>query len=210
MNVHDHEGVQAFLENLGLSLQAERFAPRYNLAPTDPVHVLFADPQLEVAQMRWGLTPRNPKQRGVLINARAETVWDKPSFRESMRSRRAVLPVNGFYEWLRNGTDKTPFYITGEDNVLPLAGLFAVGAEGEMHCCVLTTAANDEMRPIHDRMPVCLPPAAVREWLTSEDRDGLDALVANAQRQRLNLVQVSKFVNNSRNDGPECIVPVAA
>ena len=210
MNVHDHEGVQAFLADLGLSLQAERFVPRYNLAPTDPVHVLFADPQLEIAQMRWGLTPRNPRQRGLLINARAETVWQKPSFRESMSERRAVLPVNGFYEWRRDGSEKIPFYVTGEKRVLPLAGLFAVDATGEMRCCVLTTAANDAMRHIHDRMPVCLPPEAVREWLTNDDQDALNALVANAQCQRLNLLQVSKFVNNSRNDGPECIVPAAA
>jgi len=209
MNVHDHDGVQGFLEDLGLSLQPERFTPRYNLAPTDPIHTLFADSQLEVAEMRWGLLPRNPKQRGLLINARAETAWQKPSFRDAMRSRRAVLPVNGFYEWLREGADRTPFYITGEHNILPLAGLFAVDPQGEMRCCVLTTAANDEMRRVHDRMPVCLSPGDVREWLTSDVRDDLDALVANAQRQRLNFLQVSRFVNNSRNDGPECIVPAA-
>ena len=210
MNVHDHEGVQAFLDDLGLTLQPERFAPRYNVAPTDPVHAVFADPQLEVAQMRWGFTPRSPRQRGVLINARSETVWQKPSFRESMRHRRAVLPVNGFYEWQRNDGDKIPFYITGEGAVLPLAGLFTVDEQGELRCCVLTTGANESMRSIHDRMPVFLPPGAVREWLTNDDRAALDALVAQAQHQPLNLLRVSKFVNNSRNDGPECIVPAAA
>ena len=127
MNVHDHDGVQGFLEDLGLSLHPGRFTPRYNLAPTDPIHTLFADSQLEVAEMRWGLLPRNPKQRGLLINARAETAWHKPSFRDAMRSRRAVLPVNGFYEWLREGADRTPFYITGEHNILPLAGFIRGG-----------------------------------------------------------------------------------
>ncbi|MDH3712752.1 MAG: SOS response-associated peptidase [Gammaproteobacteria bacterium] len=210
MNVHDHEGVQAFLDDLGLSLQRERFTPRYNLAPSDPVHTLFADRELELAEMRWGLLPRNPKQRGLLINARAETAWEKPSFRDAMHRRRAVLPVNGFYEWLREGTDKSPFYVTGQDRVLALAGLFAVDTEGEMRCCVLTTAANDSMSVIHDRMPVCLPPGSVRDWLTSDDRDSLDALVAGAQRQVLNLLPVSKFVNSSRNDGPQCIAPATS
>lgn len=209
MNVHDHEGVQAFLEDLGLVLQPERFTPRYNIAPTDPVLAVFADPKLDVAQMRWGFTPRNPKQRGLMINARAETAWQKPSFREAMRQRRIVLPVNGFYEWRRDGADKIPFYITGEQAVLPLAGLFQIDAQGEMQCCVLTTAANEVVQPVHDRMPVYLAPNTVRQWLSTDDRNELDALIANAQNQSLNLLQVSKFVNNSRNDGPECIAPAA-
>lgn len=208
MNVHDHEGVQAFLDDLGLSLRADRFTPRYNLAPTDPVHVLFAAPALDIAEMRWGLAPRNPNQRGLLINARAETAWQKPSFRDAMRDHRAVVPVNGFYEWQRSGERKTPYYITGDRNVLALAGLFTVDEQGEMRCCVLTTAASEQMRPVHDRMPVFLPPDGVRDWLTVDDRGHLDALVDAAQHETLKLLQVSAFVNNSRNEGPQCIAPV--
>ena len=210
MNVHDHAGVQAFLDDLALSLDPARFTPRYNLAPSDPVHALFAGDGLEIAEMRWGLTPRNPKQRNLLINARAETAWRLPSFRESMRRRRAVVPVNGFYEWRREGDERLPFYITGRQPVLALAGLFDVDAQGEMRCCVLTTAANAEMHRIHDRMPVCLPHDRVREWLSDGDPAALDKLIARARHQALHQTRVSKFVNSSRNDGPECMLAVAA
>lgn len=205
MNVHDHEGVQAFLDDLGLSLDPRRFTPRYNLAPTDPVHAVFAGHGLELAEMRWGLTPRNPRQRGLLINARSETAWEKPSFRDAMRRRRAILPINGFYEWSRDGDQKTPYYITGRHEMLAIAGLFAIDPQGEMRCCVLTTAANEAMRNVHDRMPVCLQHEAARGWLTSEDRGELDALIANAQLQPFEVQRVSSFVNNSRNDGPQCM-----
>ncbi len=210
MNVHDHEAVQAFLDDLGLSLQPARFTPRYNLAPSDPLLAVFAGNGLELAEMRWGLHPRNPKQRGLLINARAETAWKLPSFRESMRARRILVPVNGFYEWLREGKDRTPFYITGDAGVLALAGLYETDAQGEMRCCVLTTEANAAMRRIHDRMPVMLAHGSVRDWLTGDDRDSLNSLIGAAQDQALRALQVTKFVNNSRNDGPECMLPAAA
>lgn len=210
MNVHDQEAVQAFLDDLGLSLTPQRFVPRYNLAPTDPVYAVFATPALELAQMRWGLAPRNPNQRGVLINARAETVWEKPAFREGMRQRRAVIPVNGFYEWQRRDGERLPFYITGQEPVLALAGFYDIDREGEMRCCVLTTCANDDVRKLHDRMPVVIATARVEDWVRSTERARLQALIDGSQSQRLQPCRVSTFVNNTRHDGPQCMAPLVA
>lgn len=210
MNVHDQEAVQAFLDDLGLSLTPQRFVPRYNLAPTDPVHAVFAPQSLELAQMRWGLLPRNPNQRGVLINARAETAWHKPAFREGMRLRRAVIPVNGFYEWQRRNGERLPFYITGQEPVMALAGIYEIDRDGELRCCVLTTCANDDMRELHDRMPVVLAPTGIEYWLRGTERGRLQALIDGAQSQRLQSRRVSTFVNDARHDGPQCMVPLAA
>ncbi len=209
MNVHDYAGVQAFLDELGLSLGERRFNARYNVCPTDPVEAVFAAPAPRVAVMRWGFAARGPKQRGPLINARAETVWQRPAFCGAMHRRRAVVPVNGFYEWRREGSSRLPYYVTGKQPVLALAGLYEVDAGGEMRCCVLTTEANEVMRTVHDRMPVVLAHERVMDWLGDDERDVLDALIADAATQPLHLERVSTFVNNVRNDGPECMQPVA-
>ncbi|NUP95079.1 MAG: SOS response-associated peptidase, partial [Planctomycetaceae bacterium] len=166
--------------------------PRFNIAPTQKILVVVRDgataPGLRVAWMRWGLVPpwaKDPVKGPPLINARAETVAEKPSFRSAFKRRRCLVPASGFYEWRAEGGRKQPYYIYAADGApLAIAGLWEhwEGPEGDVveSCTLLTTEANDLVRPIHDRMPVFLPPAAFADWLDPDiDQPGpLLALLA--------------------------------
>ena len=186
INVSEHEGVQELLRELGLSLEPVRFEPAYNVPPTSNLWTAIAGPQL--LRCHWGLVPpwaRPGRFSGPLINARAESAWDKPSFRKLIAASRAVIPVNGFYEWKRQGRSKSAYYIRPGAGLaraggFALAGLYQVSADGEPQCCVLTTAANRPMRSIHDRMPVILPPGHLADWLNLGAREAIDAFLRPA------------------------------
>jgi putative SOS response-associated peptidase YedK len=214
MNVSDQQGVQALLVTLGLHLSAERFAPRYNVAPGMAVWTAFGAEAFELAEMHWGIVPSwagPEKFSRPLINARAETVWDKPSFRNLIRSSRALVPANGFYEWQRAGGTRIPYYIHPPGGgAFAFAGLYQVSREGELQCCILTTVANDAMRPIHARMPVIIAPEAMADWLGSTDRARLDSLMQPVPAAAIETARVSPYVNNARNEGPRCIETVAS
>ena len=181
----------------------------------------------------WGIIPawaRKGNYTRPLINARSETVWEKASFKKLIVSSRVVVPVTGFYEWKREKSTKTPYYFTAAQTpILLLAGICqnlesgfveagARALEGsdktaEMlpQIAILTTAANDTMQDVHDRMPVILQPDDVETWLYggAEARPVLDPLMMPAANDTLSRKVVSSFVNNARNEGPECIEPAA-
>lgn len=147
---------------------------------------------------------------GRLINARAETVMTKPSFRSAFKHRRCLIPATGFYEWRRDGNLKQPFHIhRPNDGLFCFAGLWECWEKGEQpiqSTTIITTAANALMRPIHDRMPAILPPDLFSVWLDSE----IDPKVAHSFLQPypgedLQADTVSDIVNNARNEVPECI-----
>jgi putative SOS response-associated peptidase YedK len=213
INVSDHKGVQALLDRLGISLNPAGFQPRYNIAPGAELAVVFQSGTSELAQMEWGVVPpwaRPGKFDRPLINARAETIWDKPSFRGLIKSTRAVIPVTGFYEWKRAGSRKQPYYFSGRTGeALPIAGVYQVSKDGVMQCCIVTTAANGTMAPVHDRMPVVLAPESMAAWIGDSDRDRVDALMCPAPDDRLQAVAVSSYVNNARHEGPQCMAPDA-
>lgn len=204
----------------GIRTPALAIEPRYNIAPGQPVLVVReADAGRELAPVVWGLIPSWAKDPAIgqkLGNARAETVAEKPSFRSAFRHRRCIVPASGFYEWqATGGKTKQPWYIApakgGEP--LSLAGLWEHwqspdGSEIES-CTIITTAANDLMTPIHDRMPVILPPEAVGFWLDRRARpEELLHLLQPCQPDLLGAHPVATLVNNPRNNGPECLTQV--
>jgi putative SOS response-associated peptidase YedK len=199
----------------------EDLAPRYNIAPTQPVAVVANNGQHKVEFFQWGLIPswaKDPSIGNRMINARAETLAEKPSFKNAYRRRRCLVLADGFYEWKKepNSTSKTPLYIrltSGDPFVF--AGLWESwhGADGSniLSCTIITTTPNEMIAEIHNRMPVILPPEAYTQWLDPAERgpDQLSGLLKPYSAEQMAAYQVSKMVNNPRNDTPDCITPVA-
>ena len=211
MNIHDHQGIQQLLDSFGLSLSPERFSARHNVAPGAELYTVFGADGPQLAEMEWGIVPpwAKPGQfSGPLINARAETIWDKPSFKKQVANTRTVIPVNGFYEWKRSKEEKIPYYFKpAQGSAMGLAGIYQISKDGVMQCCVITTAANDLMTPIHNRMPVILSDEGMKQWLAGNEREAIDRLMVPAPEDALERYRVSKYVNNARNEWPECIEP---
>jgi putative SOS response-associated peptidase YedK len=160
--------------------------------------------------MRWGLLPswtKDPKKAPLLNNARAETVAEKPSFRSAFKSRRCLIPASGFFEWKTEGKVKQPYYFRRPDErPIAFAGLWETWNEIES-CTIITTDANAVMAPIHHRMPVVLGVNDYGHWLEPSDSDLLP-LLAPCPDDELICYPVNRIVNNVRNEGPECIVPL--
>lgn len=191
--------------------------PRYNITPTTPVLVLV-DEKRHVRHMRWGLIPswvKDPNDFTLLINARSETVATKPSFRNAFRRRRCIVPADGFYEWLRRDGQKQPFFLSRADGaMMAMAAIWEVwmGPDGEEmeSVALLTTAANDDLAPIHDRMPVILEATCYDRWLSTPETqtDALTDLFDPAPAGTLTRQAVSTRVNSARNEGVELLEPV--
>lgn len=207
---------QAVLDTFGVELPFEP-APRYNVAPSQPVVALrtAADGAIEGVQLRWGLVPFWAREPGIgnrLINARAETLGEKPAFREAFRRRRCVVLASGFYEWRRDPGGRTPCYIAPVDGrPLAFAALWEHwdrGGQPLETCALVTTAANRSLRDIHERMPVVLAPAAMRSWLApATPVAALTALLAPAAGDLLAWHEVGRAVNSPAHDGPELVRP---
>ncbi|MFV3074307.1 SOS response-associated peptidase [Niveispirillum fermenti] len=210
---------QAFDARLRADLPARLLAPRYNIAPTAEIGVIGLDRAgvRSATAMRWGLVPGwadDATGAARMINARSETAAEKPSFREAWRHRRAVIPADGFYEWPQQGDRKQPWFVSRADGrPMAFAALWDIWRGGEaplFTCCILTTAANDEMARVHERTPVVLADEqAIHRWLdpaTPEiSRHGLMRTPANGS---LLLRPATPLVNAVRNDGPELLEPV--
>ena len=197
----------------------EELAPSFNVAPTDPVPVVLVREgtrRLRVA--RWGLVPswaKDAKGAARLINARSETVADKPAFRAAYERRRCLVPADGYYEWKQEGARKQPYYLTTHDrSPLAMAGLYEIWAAPDgtrlWTCTVITTSAPDELGEIHDRTPLLVPAAAWARWLDPEVPDPGRDLLTPGVPGVLDAWPVSPAVGNVRNDGPELVEPLAA
>lgn len=190
--------------------------PRYNIAPTQPVLAAYLDDngQRRLTFFQWGLIPSWSKDVTIgsrLINARSETVTEKPSFRNAFKRRRCLIPADGFYEWQKLNGGKQPMYIHGADGrPLALAGLWEVWQDPEgtrlQTCTILTTTPNELMASIHDRMPVILEPEDFTMWLEpGAHPDEALHLLRPYPADRMAAYPVSTAVNNPRNDTAECI-----
>ncbi|MBL0212253.1 MAG: SOS response-associated peptidase [Holophagaceae bacterium] len=193
------------------------YRDRYNLAPTqEAVTIHRADVILAASIRRWGLIPswaKDPSIGTKLVNARAETVTTKPSFRASFKRSRIVVPVSGFYEWAVIGGRKRAFCILpADDDLWMLAGLSESwqGPDGLVESfTIITTEANAAMAGLHDRMPVILGPGTWQSWLNPEaETDGLQVLLKPCPDSWLKIFEVGPTVGNVRNDGPELIRPL--
>jgi putative SOS response-associated peptidase YedK len=196
--------------------------PRYNIAPTQPIAIVRATPTQprEFGLVRWGLVPFWAKDLTIgarMINARSETVAEKPAFRAALRYRRCLILADGFYEWQKQDKHKQPFYIHLADHPLfAFAGLWESwqGSDGSKleTCTILTTSANTLMQPIHDRMPVILHAQDYDQWLdpTQQTAANLQPLLQPYPEHEMNAYSVSATVNKASSDRPECIQPLSA
>jgi putative SOS response-associated peptidase YedK len=195
------------------------FPPRFNIAPTQPVPIVrLFEGQRQFALVRWGLIPgwvKDPRSFSLLFNARGESVLERPAFQAAMRYRRCLVPFDGFYEWKHSGRRRQPYYIHARDGgPLAFAGLWEswMGPNGEEMetAAIITTSANDQLAPLHDRMPVILPAEAFDLWLDHRNVDAETAtrLITPAREDLLEIHPVSDAVNRAENDVPELIEPV--
>lgn len=192
--------------------------PRYNIAPAQVVPIIRdTEAGRELIGVRWGLIPgwaNDPRIGHKMINARAETVVTKAAFRDAWLRRRCLLPASGFYEWQWRGTRKQPYFVRlKSEKSFALGGLWEVwrGADGEAleSCAIITTPANDVVKPIHDRMPLVLGTESAKTWLSGTHQDAAE-LLEPYPAAGMQAYPVSTAVNSPRNDGPELIKPVAA
>jgi len=212
MNISDHRGIQKLLEHLGISLEPDTFPSRYNVAPGASVQAAFYSGEFVLGETGWGIIPHWAKPGQFsrpLINARSETIWEKPSFRHLVKASRAIIPVNGFYEWQRTKSGKQPYHFRPvQDAAFALAGIYQANKDGTLQVCVITTHANDVMAPVHDRMPVILGWNDMKSWLMDNDRLSLDALMQPISPEFIEATPVSGYVSNAKNEGAMCIEAV--
>ena len=216
---------QELLRLFGLNHSPE-LAPRFNIAPTQTTFVVrpgqpstnSSDPlqsSNELVPMRWGLLPHwasSPPTKP-LINARAESIHQKTSFKEAFQKRRCLIPASGFFEWPQKGRNKAPFYIgVAEWKLFTMAGIWEIwrGEDGQLvtSCAIITTRANQLVEDLHPRMPVIVEPKDHQAWLSKgSSPPSLKALLVPYPGERMQAVPVGAYVNSVGNEGPRCIKP---
>lgn len=193
---------------------------RYNIAPSQNIAVVRSLPGQGARQLdmlRWGLVPSWAKDLKIgykMINARSETLAQKPSFRAPFKNKRCLIVADGFYEWKRSGKVKQPYYIhLAGNSVLAFAGLWESwhSPDGQIieSCTIITTIANRLVSEIHDRMPVILPPGQYETWLqNSSPGTALHRLLVPYPDDEMEVYQVGQAVNSPKNETPECVEPI--
>ncbi|MEJ8571687.1 SOS response-associated peptidase [Microbaculum marinum] len=211
---------QAVREFMGF-LELPNFPPRYNIAPTQPIAVVrLSSGARSFTLMRWGLLPswvKDPKDFPTLINARSEGAAAKPAFRAAMRRRRCLIPADGFYEWQKTHNGRKVPHLIRRPGGAPFAfaGLWEswMGADGSEidTATIMTTAANDHLRPLHDRMPVIVMPDDFDRWLDATDRpaDDVADLLRAAPEDYFEAFPISTRVNSVANDDADIQAPLA-
>jgi len=210
------ENMQHLAELLGLPIPPP-LAPRYNIAPSQLVACVRGNRETgnyEFVELQWGLVPswaKDPSIGHKLINARGETVAEKPSFRKAFKHQRCLVLADGFYEWKREGKSKQPYYIRFKDHRLfAFAGLWERWEKQEPaleSCSLITTGPNTLMEPIHHRMPVILPERSYASWLSPglNNTVYLSGLLEPHDAEEMEAFPVSTMVNNPKIDSEECI-----
>ncbi|MCL6458579.1 MAG: SOS response-associated peptidase [Gorillibacterium sp.] len=208
------------LEDIGVYVNTP-FPPRYNVAPTQMVPAIIGNMEgkRKLGELRWGLIPSWAKDEKIgyqMINAKAETVAEKPAFKASFVRKRCMIPVDGFYEWKKSGTTKQPYRIVMKDRpAFGLAGLYDTWTNPAglkvSSCTIITTTPNELMANMHDRMPVILRRADESAWLdrTNQDIVLLKAMLQPYDATAMRAYKVSSAVGNVKNDSPELIEQLA-
>ncbi len=201
-------------ERFNVEVFDEMYSPNYNCAPSQILPVITNTAVEALSFFQWGLIPfwaNNPKIGFKLINARGETLAEKPAFRQAFEKHRCLIPANGFYEWRKN--DKTPFriFLKNED-LFAFAGIWETWKDTEdrlIHSfSIITTNSNSLMESIHDRMPVILNRRHEEAWLKEENMTQLSKLLIPFDNTKMEAYSISRKVNSSKNNGSEIIVPV--
>ena len=206
----------------GLSMPPQALGPRFNIAPSQPIAAIPNDDNFRLEHFTWGLVPswaKDPKLGARMINARSETLAEKPSFRVAFRRRRCLILADGFYEWKEEpgSKTKTPYYIRLKSGkAFAFAGLWenwhSPDGSQILSCTIITTQPNELLADIHNRMPVILPPGAYKQWLTPGESDTRDlaGLLKPYPASEMKAYPVSTLVNNPANEMPECILAAPA
>ena len=214
-----------FVINMPSDLMAQLFdavpsndlpqVPNFNVCPTTQVHVVSAgDNGRKLGAMRWGFIPKwykKPNDGPLLINARAETIAEKPAFKAACRERRCIVPISGFYEWMRDGDVRLPWYVQRRDGQpMALAGIWQAWGDDRLPtCAMVTTQAHGKMSDIHHRIPVILEQKDWGKWLGEEGK-GAAVLMTETADENLSFHRVDTEVNSNRAKGPHLIEPIAA
>ncbi|NLN94994.1 MAG: SOS response-associated peptidase [Bacteroidales bacterium] len=202
-------------ERFRLAGGIEPYVARYNCAPTQNLAVIVANEPRQLRYFRWGLIPfwaKDEKIGNKMINARAESITEKPSFKHAFKQRRCLIPADGFYEW-KNQNGKTPFRIKlKNDQPFAMAGIWEAWKNPENSTIysfsIITTAANELLQSIHERMPVILRQESEEIWLNSNKQDELLALLKPYDPNQMYAYEISKLVNSPSNDNPAVLLPV--
>jgi putative SOS response-associated peptidase YedK len=195
------------------------FPPRYNIAPTQPVPVVILDQGARHFRlMRWGLVPawvKDPKKFSLLINARSETVQDKPAFKNAIRRRRCLIPSDGYYEWHVSGDRKRPYFIYRADRrPFGFAGVAEtwVGPNGEEvdTVAIVTAPASKDLAVLHHRVPVTIAEDAFEQWLdcSSDSAEGVMAMLRGPDEGEFAWHEISTRVNSADNDDAQLVLPI--
>ena len=202
----------------GLEMEDAAWQPRFNIAPSQSIWVMTDAAGRRLEKMRWGLVPfwaKDPSVGSRMINARAETIMEKPSFRQAFAKRRCLILADGFFEWQKSKEKgkSAPFYFQLTDgDAFAFAGLweswFSPHGEELRTCSIITTQANAVVAPVHDRMPVILPREMCWEWLQLQQPQALHALLRPLPAERMRSQPVSALVNSPAVDRAECVKPL--
>jgi putative SOS response-associated peptidase YedK len=210
---------QQVADHFGLT-KIDDFPPRYNIAPGQPVGIVRQglDHNREFALVRWGLLPgwvKDIDEFSVLVNARTETIEEKPSFRNAIKYRRCLFPANGFYEWKMVEGERQPFYVAAaNDELFAMAGIWEhwMGADGSEieTAAILTTSANSDVARIHNRMPALIMKEDYEQWLDCQSGLAHEAcsLLRPVRQNFFRLHKVASLVNSEENHGPRLLQPV--
>ena len=199
-----------------IELKGLPFAPRYNIAPSQDVLVIADFGRgVEARTLTWGLIPSWSTDGKAFINARAETLEERPSFSESFRLRRCIIPASGFFEWKRSGKEKRPFYFQSLDGAtLAFAGIWDTWSHrGKViiSCAIITTPANDLVGELHDRMPAILLPEVQSDWLNPRtNRVALLRMLQPYPDSQMKLHPVGSRVNSTENDSADLLLAIEA
>jgi putative SOS response-associated peptidase YedK len=201
-------------EEFGVEEPPFDLPPSYNVAPGQQTPIIISSGNKKLVSCRWGFIPswaKDPKTGYRMINARADTVAQKPAFRSAYKNARALVPANGFYEWKKDGSEKVPFYIRLKSRKpFGFAGLYSIwsspGGEQICTCTIITTDANQLLEPVHDRMPVIIRKQDEDLWLDpSANSNDLHSLLTSYEAGDMECYNVSRLVNSPANNSPECI-----
>lgn len=207
-----------FQQELDLGQVPAEWTPRYNAAPSQDIPVVLDKDTRNVEMLRWGLIPFWAKDEKIgyrMINARAETIQEKPSFRDAFKQRRCLILADGFYEWQKQSGSipKVPFYFQLADGApFAFAGIWETWNpspnESVRSCSIITTEPNNLVAMAHDRMPVILDKGMMWNWLDEKSADILQAMLAPYPAEKMRAHPVGLAVNNPRNDSEECVRPL--
>lgn len=210
LNISNLPDLQSLLDDLGLQLPPAHFTPHYNVRPHSAVWGVTRTNQGAVlSPMQWGFIPpwaKDGQFRRPLTIARAETLHEKPSFRNLITRYRGLLPINGFYEWHRGPCGRSAHYVTASGSGMALATICQMHGDGYQQCCVITRKSRGAMSEIHAREPVALPSDRLSDWLF-DDRPAQVSRLLDSQT-KLAITALANFIDDPANDGPECLTPL--